>query len=109
MTTLERVQEPPTTAATLERMPTWFLVPAIGFFRFVQVCLYGAIVFKAGPPYIKALNETTSWAALGGWRGLGYGLVLGALLSACACAAWGAGKFAKLFDEEVDRRWGFKR
>jgi hypothetical protein len=89
-------------------MPSWFLVTAVGFFRFVQIGLYGAIVFKAGPPYLKALNETTSFAALGGWRGLGIGLLLGVLLCACAFVAWYAGKVAKLLDEEVDRRWSFK-
>jgi len=108
MTTIDRNQDPTTTSASLRKMPTWFLVPAIGFFRFIQIGLYGAIVFKAGPPYVKALNETTSFAALGGWRGLWIGLLLGALLCACAGLAWYVGKVAKLLDEEFDRRSGFK-
>jgi hypothetical protein len=57
----------------LEGAPFWVLVVYMGFLRFLQIGLYGAIVIKVGGAYLTAVNGITSWTAFGGWRLAGGG------------------------------------
>jgi hypothetical protein len=92
----------------LEGAPFWVLVVYMGFLRFLQIGLYGAIVIKVGGAYLTAVNGITSWTAFGGWREVGVGVLLGVIICTAAYFAWFFGKLAKAMDDEIDRRWGLK-
>jgi len=98
-------------ALRIKPLETWSglaLLIALGACKTVELPTKGAFM-ALGALAVVATNQSTSWAKLGGWLGLGEATVVLAFLAMLGFSAWYAGKWGKRIDSVLEARMGFKK
>ena len=87
------------------KIPTWALVPTMGFFFLVSGLALFLVLKEVGPPFLLAVNGLKSWSDVGGWQGLGMAAGLAVALTWLAGLGWFTFLIAKSMEAELKLRW----